>query len=346
MSDQGSAELTPKVEYYNVDRFWNELPAVIDHQCRRGPGDPDEWWSLYLKRVYATPPRKRALVIGCGNGWVERHLADIGVAEHFDAFDVDPAYVATCEDERGDRPIRYFVSDFRTFEPTEKYDLIVNHAALHHAQYLYRLTAQLAKALTPDGIFVHWEYLGPDRNQYADHHVAHMEEVNRAMPERFHSAFRLRPFLSAAIAGDPTEAVHASEIVRAVEQYFTVLERHDIGGGLAYQMLWNNIAEFEDPTDTEAAGILEALLDQDARETDDGTVPVFFGFIVAGHRPDAGRSLSARFDRLVREPVREALARRMKNLYLGQIVRWVRRHHLWDPRRWTRRGRVRHPVTN
>jgi SAM-dependent methyltransferase len=346
MSDVESGAGAPKVDYYTVDRYWNDLPAVVDHQTRRLPGPDDEWWTAYLKRVYCTPPRKRALVIGCGNGWVDRQLADLGIAEHFDAFDVDPAFLAACEAERGDRPIRYFVSDFRSFEATERYDLIVNVAALHHAQYLYHHCSRLAAALTPDGIFVHWEYIGPDRNQYRDDHVAHMEAVNQAMPERFHTSHRLRPYLSAMIVGDPTEAVHASEIVRAVGQYFTILERHDTGGGLAYQMLWNNIAEFEDPSDTEAADVLAELLDQDGRETDSGAIPPLFTFMIAGHRPDAGRSLIARFDRRVREPAREALARRMRNLYLGQLVRFVGRHHLWDPRRWTAEGRQRRPLGN
>ena len=39
----------------------------------------------YFKRQYATPRRKRGLVIGCGNGWVERDLYDCYISCYWPA---------------------------------------------------------------------------------------------------------------------------------------------------------------------------------------------------------------------------------------------------------------------
>lgn len=302
-----------------ADRYWNEVPGVLAYLCLRATGDQNLWWMDDFKARYATPPRKRGLVIGCGNGWAERDLIDRGVADRFDAFDVSTHYLAQAESLREDRPIRYFQSDFRTFSPAATYDLIVNVAALHHAQYLFGLTYSLWRALEPHGIFVNWDYVGPSRNQYSRPHVAAMERANRALPERFRTPHPIRPPLHTILRGDPTEAVHAPEIFRVVEQYFDILERHDLGGGIAYQILWNNVEEFlrDDP---EAQNALDYLLQMDEQCTGTEGVPTLFSFFICRkrrHRPP----LRALYDRAVREPLREAFSRTTQGLYPKEVLR-------------------------
>lgn len=309
------------VDHY-ADRYWNDLPAVAAYLCRRSTGDPTVWWTDHVKARYATPPRRRALVIGCGNGWVERDLADRDIAEHFDAFDGSPDYLKVAEERRGTRPIRYFRADFDTYRPDGSYDLIVNVAALHHVRYLYRMSRLLAGALTPDGLFINWEYVGPSRNQYAVPHVTLMQTLNAGLPERFRSPHGLRPSLHAFLTGDPTEAVHSAEILRAVEDYFELVERKDLGGGIAYQILWNNIAEFE-KDDAEAREVLSRLLEADEDLTRRGTVPSLFCFFVARARRSRPGPRAA-VDRLLREPVREALARASGMMYPDEIPRAIR----------------------
>jgi len=100
----------PVVEYYGMDRFWNELGPVISQLAWLSTGSESDWWTRYIKRHYCTPPRRRGLVMACGNGWVERALIDEGIIEEIDAFDADPAYVALARNEQGGRRINYFVS--------------------------------------------------------------------------------------------------------------------------------------------------------------------------------------------------------------------------------------------
>ncbi len=300
-----------------VDKYWNELPGVLAHLCRKATGDSNVWWMDYFKVRYATPPLDQALVIGCGNGWVDRDLIDRGIAAHIDAFDVSPSYLEEAKELRKDRPISYFKSDFRSFSPRKSYDLIVNVAALHHAQYLYRITRVLSTCLTPEGLFVNWEYVGPSRNQYSDRHAAAMEEANAGLPERFRTSHPLRPALRHLLAWEPTEAVHSAELFRAIGHYFDFVERKDLGGGIGYQILWNNIEEFA-RQDEEANKALAYLLALDDRLTLEGVVPVMHSFFVCRRRM-VRESLTAKMDRLLREPLRERFAQFNNGKYPSEM---------------------------
>lgn len=307
-----------EVDHYGA-RFWNHLPAVLAYMCKRATGNPRLWWMDYVKQRYADPPFTRGLVIGCGNGWVERDLYDRGVARHFDAFDASPRYIETANAQKGDRSITYRVGDYETFRPNGKYDLIVNVAALHHACYLYRLVSRLADALEPHGLFVNWDYVGPSRNQYNADHERIMVQINESLPERFRTPHRLRPLIFETIA-DPTEAVHAADIMPAVEKCFEIVERRDLGGGVAYQLLWQHTELFEGE-DPEAKQVLERILLLDDELTRAGTVPSLFSFFVCRRR-DVNNVMDLR--RRVYEPLRESFAKVAGGYYPSEIPILIR----------------------
>lgn len=304
------------VDHY-ADRYWNDLPEVLAYIQRRATGDPTRWWMDHLRDTWCTPPRRRGLVIGCGNGWVERDLYDRGVCERFDAFDASPAYLAQAEADRGDRPIRYLRSDFRSFVPDGTYDLVVNVAALHHAQHLHRHVARLRAAMDPDGILVNWEYVGPRRNQYPRSQLAAMRAVRDALPERFRTPHPLKPTRRDAVCGDPTEAVHSDEILRAIDDHFEVVLRNDLGGGIAYQLLWNFVEPFE-AGDPEARAALAAILRADEQQTGTSQVPAMFTYLVA--RPRRSTTVAARARVQLVEPVRELAPRVLKGRYPVEAV--------------------------
>jgi SAM-dependent methyltransferase len=306
------------VNHY-ADQYWNDLPMVLAHLCKRSTGVPTVWWMDYFKQKYATPSRKRALIFGCGTGWVERDLYDRNVAQSFAAFDASRDYLAIAERERGTRPISYSRSNFDDYTPRESYDLIVNVASLHHVRFLFRLVRLLARAMDPDGVFVHWEYVGPSRNQYSAKHLAILEGVNASLPPRFRTRHSLHQSLSTLLAGDPTEAVHSADILRALDQYFELVEQKVLGGGIAYQLLWNNLDEFK-KDDPEARAVLDGLLRLDEGLTQSGAVPVLFAFLVYRRKP-VPPTLAAAIDRLVREPLREKFANLSGGRYPVEIIR-------------------------
>ena len=63
--------------YYHSG-YWNDLAAVQRYMNRRASGDPAVSWSEHLAtstgRTFA-----KALVLNCGNGWVERGLVAAGL---------------------------------------------------------------------------------------------------------------------------------------------------------------------------------------------------------------------------------------------------------------------------
>lgn len=310
--------MAAETDHY-ADRYWNDLPRVLEYLCQKTTGDPQLWWMDYFKRTYATCPFHKGLIVGCGNGWVDRDFIDRGIVEEADAFDVSEGYLSEAESLRENRPIHYFQADFSSFSTNNAYDLIVNVSSLHHAERLYRLTHVLYRSLLPSGVLVNWEYVGPSRNQYTSDHVKRMAEANSALPERFRSPYPLRPPLHQMLSFDPNEAVHSDEIFRAVGHYFECVERHDIGGGIAYQILWNNLDEFE-KGDEDSKKALEYLLQLDDELTTAGEVPVLFSFFICRKR--LGRETAvALFDRLIREPTRETFARFFKGAYPRELLR-------------------------
>jgi SAM-dependent methyltransferase len=329
------------VQYYGIDRYWNEIPAVVAHLSRLSTGDPSRWWMEDFKSRYADPPRRRALVLACGNGWVERSLFDLDVARHFDAFDVSPQLVAEAEESRGDRAITYQVSDFASFDPEpQSYDLVVNHAALHHAHRLYRAVRVAAEALSEDGVLVSWEYVGPSRYQYRSEHLALIHAANESLPQHLRSPHPLPPRVGRSmVSGDPSEAVHSGEIRRAVEHWFEIVEWHDLGGGIAYHLLWNNVDGFLNPNERAAREALATLLRLDEELTCKGAIPTLFAYFVAKPRRAPRQALAAAFDLRVKEPFREAFAARAMNLYPGELGKIAREHGRTSAERLV--GRVR-----
>jgi SAM-dependent methyltransferase len=68
--------------------------------------------------------------------------------------------------------------------PTGPFDLVVNHAALHHVAYLDRVARKLCEILSPDGVLVSWDYVGSHRNQYSGAQWEAAWKVNLDLPRR------------------------------------------------------------------------------------------------------------------------------------------------------------------
>src|SRR3954452_3875533 len=66
--------------YYDSELYWNAIPEVRAYQDRLALGDAAALgiWGFTAER-YGVPRFERALVLNCGNGWVERALVAGGV---------------------------------------------------------------------------------------------------------------------------------------------------------------------------------------------------------------------------------------------------------------------------
>ncbi len=180
------------------DKYWNDLEAVLKYKNKLSTGNENTHWiEDIVIRFDKHIPFEKVLIVGCGNGWLERNLFDLGIGLNFDAFDISEKYIQEAEEKKGKRSIRYFIDDVNNLQNLEpkKYDAIFNFAILHHATEVENAMKKLSITLKPEGLIFNEEYVGPARNQYSDAHLQIMLEVMSDMPQKFRSKHILRPQL-------------------------------------------------------------------------------------------------------------------------------------------------------
>lgn len=269
------------------DQYWNDLDLVQYYINENATGKRDVIWQEdILTRFKKFIPFNDVLIIGCGNGWVERQLHDLGIGLHFDAFDISDKYIDAAKKAVGSRNITYFKADINNLEnfATSKYDAIFNVGVLHHTFRLARAVWMLARALKPNGLLFNFDYVGPPMNQYSDKHLSILRNINAQISKRFQSKHPLRPPKENFLTGDPSEAVHSDLVRPTVERFFNIVYERDINGGVAYQILWNNISQFKKNGD-DANKTLEFLLKNDMEYTRSRKVPVLFWYGVGTPKP-------------------------------------------------------------
>ena len=273
-------------EYYS-DQYWNDLPQIQNYinQCATDNTNTT-WIEDILIRYKQYIPFNRVLVVGCGNGWVERQLCDLGIGKNFDAFDISEKYIQEATEKKGQRSIRYFTDDLNNLTniQSNSYDAIFNVGVLHHVFRLSKTLWDLNKVLKNNGMMFNFEYIGPSYNQYSNKHVEIMKKVNDALPSRFKTIIPLHPKISSFQKGDPSEAINADLLHSSITRFFNIIYERKINGGIAYQILWNNIDEFK-KTDIEAQRTIELLISKDKKFTQDGKVPVLFWYSITTPKP-------------------------------------------------------------
>jgi ubiquinone/menaquinone biosynthesis C-methylase UbiE len=271
-------------QIYYHGQYWNDFPLVLEYMCENFTGDKNKWWVQDFKERFCETPYERCLILNCGNGWVERELVDLGIVKQVVAFDYLLDLLRIAETKRGGRPISYFQADANQIDFKEnQFDLIVNVASLHHVQYINRLCHVMCKAVTEDGILVNYDYIGPHRNQYPFRQWYYIKRVNRSLPDSIKKSPIIKPHLPTMIHEDPTEAIHSELIVDSVARYFEIAERHDTGGGIAYELLTNNPKLKLIPVD-ELNVHIRRILKLDKEYTKLKRVPPLFSYFLAKPR--------------------------------------------------------------
>tara|TARA_B100001167_G_C16771173_1_gene307299 strand:- start:1617 stop:2618 length:1002 start_codon:yes stop_codon:yes gene_type:complete len=264
------------------DKYWNDLARVKQYKNKLSTGNENLDWIDDIKNKFSDYlPFNEVLIVGCGTGWLERRLYDTGIGSNFDAFDISEKYIDQAKKQSGDRSITYFIDNVNEMKyiPEKKYDAIFNFAILHHTENIDFAMKKLSHCLKQDGLMFNEEYIGPARNQYSDEHVKIMLEAMSDLPEKYRSPNRLRPPL-ANFRVEPTEAIHSDLVKPSFEKYFDVVYERNMNGGIAYQILWNNIENFQDPKNNEANKYLDYLLEQDFNLSKSGKVPILFWYCV------------------------------------------------------------------
>ena len=279
LSESDESKSLKEFTHYS-DKYWNDLELVRKYKDKLATGNENTHWiGDILTRFEEHLPFDNVLIVGCGNGWLERQLYDLGIGKHFDAFDMSEKYINEAENLKESRDIDYFLDDINLMTKVEddKYDAVFNFAVLHHATEVDNALHKLAKCLKSTGLMFNEEYVGPARNQYSDEHLNIMLEIMSDLPEKFRSKVGfLRPPL-ANFRVEPSEAIHSDLILPLIPKYFDIVYQRNLNGGIAYQILHNNIQEYEN-SNTESEKWLEYLLKEDSKLSKENKVPILFWY--------------------------------------------------------------------
>jgi len=248
--------------------------SIIEHGINESvSGNPQENWFLWVKEKYCKQKKSCGLVLGCGDGSLEKHGIALAVCDCFDAFDVSEKSVefARSEAQKGGfaDKINYQTCDINHITlPKDKYDVAFCAMSLHHFSRLEYVLGQIKHALKPDGLFIFNEYVGPSQFQWTDKQLQIINEILELLPEKYRKDLSrlgltvkrevFRPTIEDMERIDPSEAIRSAEIIPLVGKHFTILEKVDYGGTLLHTLLHNIVGNF-DPQKEEDVTVLKLL---------------------------------------------------------------------------------------
>lgn len=302
-------------EVYYKDSYWNNFPLVKSYINTRITGSPDkDWIDFCITNKYLG----RALILNCGNGWVERELIDRGMVSSCLAIDISPNLIAQAIQERGSRDIGYLCQDINVYDfPKNDFDLVINFAALHHTAYLERTLLGCRDALKENGKLITYDYTGPHRNQYSWLNLQKINQVNDLLPENAQQNL-IYPHLPTMLISDPTEAIHSELILETIDHYFTNIVERPIGGSIAYPILTQN-SQLPLISAVELESAIKKVLHHDLNETQE-LHESFFAFLVSTPRLQNSSQLITQNRRLEEEVQREDSARIKNGEYYSKTL--------------------------
>jgi hypothetical protein len=271
--------VNPDSAVYYTGRYWNEYPQVKAYIFGRISGDENvDIFSHFAQRV----PRQfeRALILNCGNGWVERDLFARGVLAEAVGVDYSDALLAEARSSARTLGLRarYQKMDVNSaLFPSDPMDLAVNYAAGHHIAYLDRVFRAVCNILPADGWYFGYDYVGAHRNQYSGEAWDQIGQLNHRMPPHLRQELAY-PHLPTMLLTDPTEAIHSELVFEVFRRYFQVVEHVPVGGAIAYPLLTFNERMFSAPDGDEKSMWIQKILEADAQFLDSHPDSALFAY--------------------------------------------------------------------
>jgi SAM-dependent methyltransferase len=259
---------------YYSGTYWNDYDKVQEYLNNAISNNIYTDWvgQLYLWKSSKNIIFKKALILSCGNGWVERMLIKRGIIESAVGIDVNDDLLLQAKLSAKGLPIRYyhFDSNLEDKFPESGYDIVINHAALHHVAYIdFHIRAIYNVLQREGGILVNYDYVGPHRNQYSMDTWKALNYVNELSAPEFRHKELKYPHLPTMLVMDPSEAVHSELIKPTLNRYFDPLVSISLGGAIAYPLLTHNhnLQESYNADKTAANKHIEFLLGEDVNYT-------------------------------------------------------------------------------
>jgi 2-polyprenyl-3-methyl-5-hydroxy-6-metoxy-1,4-benzoquinol methylase len=290
----GNAEFTHRL----AELTWMAALPVKLHLNERSTGHPARDWLTAWAPRFMPGRDLRVLVLGCGEGWLERALARHEWIARIEACDFAAEAVARAQ-AMAPAKVGYRVLDLNRDPIEGTYDVVVAHQVLHHIENLEHAFDAIEGALTPEGTLLVNEYVGPNRFQYGDDVDSMINALLRALPAELRRSMltgqtyeaKARPTVAEMIRNDPTEAVRAEELLPMIAARFEILDRRDLGGTILQHLLYDIVPNFrfEDPL---ARSLLELLCLFEGKLVDEGRIGS--DFVIVAARKKGARVLPER----------------------------------------------------
>ena len=271
---------------------WMASLPVLLHLNERATGDPSRDWLSAWARRYFIGSELSVLVLGCGEGWLERAVASWPFVQHIDAVDIASDAVARARETAHTKRltnIRYDVLDMnRDAIRSDTYDVIVAHSILHHVENLEHAFDQIEGSLRPEGVLIVNEYVGPKRFQFSDDVLAIINELLTCLPAPLRRSSlagniyerKERPSEEEMIRNDPSEAVKSDELRRFMAERFTILDQRELGGTLLQHLLYDIVPNLR-TSDPRERAMVELLCTFEGALVDAGSIPSDFAIFAA-----------------------------------------------------------------
>lgn len=280
-----------KVEAAGQWNAWLDHPLIAEHYRERGLVDGLPWERWVSKALEG--PAERSLDLGCGGGARSISVFKHGASKYVEGLDVSEDRVAVGERRRRESgiPGEFRVADSNTATLTpENYDLIFSSHSFHHFLELEHIMQQVHQALTPRGLFILEEFVGPTQFQWTDQQIDLVRSLMSLIPERLRrlrwDAVKFmegRPLVEDVVAASPFESIRSSEIFPLFRQHFEVVAVRRLGGTIQH-LLYNGIAHNFLPDDDEAVRNLRAILEVEDSLVDSEMLPSDFMLLVGRRR--------------------------------------------------------------
>jgi SAM-dependent methyltransferase len=272
---------------------WIDHPLVAAHYTKRGliDGLP---WAEWVKQQLGGPAL-RSLDLGCGAGDRSSAVFRAGASSSLEGIDISAERIARAvemADRLGGRG-RFTVGDVNTQAlPSNHFDLVFSCHSFHHFLNLEHIMEQVHESLTPRGLFILEEYVGPTQLQWTDHQMALVRSCLALIPPRLRT-YRsgilkneeARPTPDEVVAVSPFESIRSAEIFPLFNRYFNVVAVKRLGGTVQ-QLLYNGIIHNFRPDDEDAMRSMESIFRLEDALIDGELLPSDF-MILVGKRRDS-----------------------------------------------------------
>jgi len=258
---------------------WLDSPVIARHYVHRyfwGKSTTKNWF-IWTKETWLPNKVDRLLNLGCGDGCLERHAYNLGMAKIYDAVDISDGAIeiamqnATAE---GIHDINYSAQDLNYPKIEQnKYDAIFMAMSLHHIENLEALFSEVRNGLKDNGLFIINEYVGPSRLQRTRKQIFLANLLLNLLPMHKRKdvmsgeiKWRVHTFNAEQMKeADPSEAVRSAEIIPLMRKHFNVIAQVNYGGTIMFPLMSMIAGNFEDDKFVNSAiitiiGSLERLL--------------------------------------------------------------------------------------